>query len=207
MTWRRRQHQHAARRPLAALVGALVAVALTAAPASAGVGPAHSEHHCVSPTGHDLNDIHDTPYQIATEFCPVVVGEPWALTSLWITATDHSRIPPGYVPSQPTPIEDFVAKVAGVRYVIDAGTRQERTYTRTAAEVLQPRDLPDIGLPTMGIFSLFRPLSVGSHTVDMFVTMSADHWDGIDLDPGGNLLPAGEIHWLARSFEFVRPTR
>lgn len=60
-----------------------------------------------------------------------------------------------------------------------AGTRQEPGPRQDAGDVVQTglrtRERP---LPMIGIVAVLRPLPVGPHTVDIFVTMSADHWDG-----------------------------
>ena len=37
-----------------------------------------------------------------------------------------------------------------------------------------------------------RALEQGTHRVDIYVLLWADHWDGFDDDPAENLLPAGE---------------
>jgi hypothetical protein len=180
----------------------LASLTLSAVPASAGP-PAAEE--CVHPDGVNLNQLHSTPERIVTDVCTVVAaGERWAPATGWLTNTSHEAIPAGYVPARPTPIEDFNSKVLTVRYVVDAGTRQQRTYSFSAAEALQTGlTHPPSGLPLTGIVTVLRPLSVGSHTVDIYVTLSTDHWDGFDVDPAFDLIPAGENHWAHYTFEVV----
>jgi hypothetical protein len=101
-----------------------------------------------------------------------------------------------------TPIEDFSPKVVTVRYVVDAGTRQERTYWFHPADVLQTGlTHPPTGLPLTGFIAVFKPLPVGAHTVDIYVTLSADHSDGFDVDPTADLIAAGKTHWAHYTLE------
>ncbi len=174
---------------------------------AAGFGrpPAGADQHCISPQGFDLNELHDTPHQIITHFCTVAeAGRRWVPAEAWITNLTHEVIPDDYVPAAPTPIEDFHTKLVGVRYIVDVGTRTERTYTFAATEVLlRGLTWPGTDLPMAGLDAVLRPLPVGQHTVDIFVTMSADHWDGFGADPTANLLPAGDIHWAHTTFDVV----
>ena len=59
-------------------------------------------------------------------------------------------------------------------------------------------------LPMTGILPVLKPLSVGAHTVEIFLTLSTDHWDGFGLEPSENLVPAGVTHWASTTFD-VRP--
>ncbi len=83
-------------------------------------------------------------------------------------------IPSDYVLVRLTPIEDFNAKFVGVRYVVDAGTRQERSYSFTAAQVLRTGfTVPGTDYPMSAILGVLHPLPPGAHTVDVFWTLSA----------------------------------
>lgn len=193
------RRRRAMRRAIALPIAIMTALALQAGQASAG----DSERHCMSPFGFDLNEFHATEVRIVTDFCTTVLaGEQWIPAVLWVTNNTHEVIPDGYEPSRPTPIEDFNAKVLGARYVVDAGTGQERVYTFRAGEILQSGLIfPGFDLPGSALLPVLRPLSVGPHTVDIFVTMSAVHWDGFGDDPAENRLPAGETHWKQIAFE------
>jgi hypothetical protein len=50
-----------------------------------------------------------------------------------------------------------------------------------------------------------HPLPPGDHTVDEYVTLSADFWDGLGLDPTMNLIPAGESLAVSVQFRVVKP--
>lgn len=195
-------------RTLTTMFVAALSLSLAVALPGAAVGRTSdtAPHHCINPEGHDLNELHDTPLRIVTDFCTVtVVGERWIPAAGWVTNTSHEVIPDGYVPSRPTPIEDFNAKFAGARYVVDIGTRQERTYTFTADQILQTGlTFPGTDYPQTAFLPTLKPLSPGPHTIDIFVIMDADHWDGFDVDPA-DLVPAGETHWTHTAFHTVTP--
>ena len=172
-----------------------------------GAGPASAappDRHCVSPEGIDLNALHATWHRIVTGFCPVVLaGEHWVPAGGWVTNATHELIPAGYVPAAPTPIEDFNAKFVTAPYVVDAGTRQERAYTFGSGILQKGLSYPGTPLPMTGFLAVLGPLSVGTHTVDLYVTLGADHWDGFGLDPSSDLIPAGVTHWPRTVFEVV----
>ena len=86
--------------------------------------------HCVGGDGTDLNEFYGVSETIVATFCPRLrTGEHWTTTSRWFVAESYGQVPPGFVPAPgATPLDDFRAKFVGVRYVIDSGTRQERTY-------------------------------------------------------------------------------
>ena len=96
------------------------------------VSPAQaSAEHCIHPNGTDLNVLYGISAQLVNPFCKQVdSGEYWVATgaSPWLVNTSFEAIPEGFVPAGSTPLEDFHAKFVGVKYVIDAGTRQERAY-------------------------------------------------------------------------------
>ena len=86
--------------------------------------------HCLAFDGTDLNELYGVSETIVATFCPQLgTGEHWTTTSRWFVAESYGQVPPGFVPAPgATPLDDFRAKFVGVRYVIDSGTRQERTY-------------------------------------------------------------------------------
>ena len=161
------------------------------------------EPHCVHPERGDLNEFLGTHRRIITGFCTeAFVGERWIVPALWTTNTTHEVIPEGYTPSRPTPMEDFNAKFVSVRYVVDAGTRHERTYRFRAAQSLHTGfTVPGTDLPMSFVHAELPPLPAGTHTVDILWTVSADHWDGFGADPSANRFPAGETH--CSHIEFV----
>jgi hypothetical protein len=176
------------------MVALVVAMVLLGDQTGAAAKPA--ERHCFHPGGADMNEVSDTSHRIITPFCTVaLVGERWIPAASWATNTTYEVIPEGYTPSRATPIDDFNAKFVGARYVIDVGTKFERTYFFSASEVLQTGlTVPGTDFPMSAIMAVLPPLPAGPHTVDILLTISADHWDGFGLDPSANLFPAGEIH-------------
>ncbi|HVE91496.1 MAG TPA: hypothetical protein VNE62_04210 [Actinomycetota bacterium] len=166
-----------------------------------------SGEHCFTPGGADLNQLHGTDARIVAPFCrEVLAGERWIPAAAWVANSHYEVLPAGYVPAAPYPIEDFNAKFVRARYVIDRGSRQERSWTFLASEVVREGlTYPGTDLPMSALIAVLRPLPVGRHSADIFVTMSADHWDGFGDDPAVDLVRAGETHWASVSFT-VRPS-
>jgi hypothetical protein len=105
------------------------------------------------------------------------------------------------VPARSEPVDDFVSKLAGIKFVIDAGTATEQVLvispsgsvrTDINAEQLQPGAW-GAPYPMASMLPRLRPLSVGEHTWQPFVMLSAMHCDGFAADIELNCLPAGEI--------------
>jgi hypothetical protein len=142
----------------------------------------------------------------------VSAGDFWIPVTQWFTNTPDPGLPGipltypvGYAPAFPTdPLRDFRSKLVSVRVVVDPGTSQERNYiyvdplniTRAVTcgaffgtGGCDPIDDAPGAIPIPKI----NPRSVGSHRVKVFWTLSADHWDGLGVDPDENFLPAGEF--------------
>jgi hypothetical protein len=88
-----------------------------------------------------------------------------------------------------------------VKYVIDPGSRQERTVVFPNDEPLFTADLDvDDGLVRVvpGTGDPLHPLRVGAHEVDVYWVFSAMHCDGVgdDTTPGFNCFPAGETLYV-----------
>lgn len=154
------------------------------------------ENHCVAPNGLDANEFYGVSQQIVSPFCTQVdAGEHWTVWAFWLTSESFDTVPNGFVPTGSTPLEDFLAKFVGVRYVIDPGTRQERhlffpANGRTFAAPTPVR--PGLLVVTPLTFTIARPLSVGDHVVRVSWVMSDTHCDGLGDDPAINCIPAGE---------------
>jgi hypothetical protein len=166
-----------------------------------------TENHCITPAGDDLNEILGTPDAFIAPFCTEAhVGDRWrAVLRIQVAGADFA-FPAGYVPSQFPLDDDFLGKFVSGRYVVDAGTGRERTYTFSADQlVVQTGAVPDgTGFVRWTTPSL-HPLPPGQHSVDEYVTLSADFWDGLGVDPGINLIPAGESLAGSVQFDVVRP--
>lgn len=188
-------------RAIAAL--AMIGVLLSIGQAAAGAKPAN--RHCIHPSGADMNAVAGTNDRIITSFCTVaLVGEHWIPESHWITNTAYEFIPPGFTPLFPSPMDDFKAKFTGGRYVVDAGTTKERTYKFTASQILKTGfTVPGTNFPLAEIMPVLHPLPPGPHIVDIFLSISADTWDGLGVDPAANLWPAGEKYCTRYAFTVV----
>jgi hypothetical protein len=192
-------------------------------------GPKAWENHCLTPFGgykggefFDLNELFGrTEAFVHPRFCPEVdAGERWIVgrgcVAFWITHTEHGNYPPGYVPSGATPMADFLSKLT-VKVVVDPGTKHERTHLYRYADdpgiaMTIPLGENPVGapedLPIASLIPRNRPLPIGTHVVDVYVIMSADHWDGLGTDPEFNLLPAGErLVTAGNRFEVVPRSR
>lgn len=191
-------------RSVALGVAVAASLVLAAAPAS-GALPTR-DNNCIHPSGVSFNELFDVPEQFVNPVCTgLTAGEHWRPTVGWFAAeTDDAVYPPGYVPLYANPIDDALAKLM-IKMVIDGGTNHEKTYLFTPDEAvafvrihqLNPAfpDMPGFFLiPRMG------PLSVGHHTHEMILVLSAQHCDGTTTDEAVSCLPAGEFS------VFVRPT-
>jgi hypothetical protein len=83
-----------------------------------------------------------------------------------------------------------------VKYVVDPGTAQEKTYVfknkRHLWTGVNLDGFPVVNTLTMGTL---QPLSVGQHVVKTFWLFSAMHCDGFGDVLLANCIPAGETHY------------
>ena len=165
-----------------------------------------SGNHCISPAGEDLNEVFATRDAFVAPFCTEVhTGDRWrAILRIQVAGSDQV-FPAGYVPSQTLLDEDFLAKFVSARFVVDAGTAQERSYTFPASElVIQTGALPDGSRFVRWVTPSMHPLPPGDHTLDEGGTLTADFWDGLGLDPAINLIPAGESFAGSVQFQVIK---
>ena len=183
---------HPIRRLLGAVGTAALLLASTATPAAA---EAESRaNHCINPIGIDLNEVYETNDAFVTPFCgDGYAGDWWRPLIRWVGASNHDVIPETYEPIGETPQLDFLAKLASARYVVDAGTPGERTFTFTANQLLIATGSLADDTAFVAYTPRLRPLPPGDHTIDLYATMSAETWDGLSLEPE-SYLPAGEQH-------------
>ena len=189
------------RRPALGVALVVLGALLTVAPTTA-IARERAGNHCVNLGGDDLNAIFGTTDAIVAPFCTEVgVGDRWR-AALRLNVAGADRVfPAGYEPSRPHLDDDFLVKFVSMTYVIDAGTRRERVLAfPTSRLVLRTGALPD-GTRFIGWVSpRFSPLPPGDHTVDQYVTLSDDFWDGLGRDPVINSIPDGQS--FAASFTF-----
>ena len=82
-------------------------------------------------------------------------------------------------------------------FVVDPGTRQQRSYRYPAQDIMDVRTIQDF-LPVTGpdwrialFLAKLPPLPPGDHRVEADIEMSARHCDGLGTDPAFNCLAAG----------------
>jgi hypothetical protein len=200
--------------PYAVAVAMLAAVTLIAVPqavaptdaAAAHVAPS-PDHVCATADGTNTNRLYRISERIIDpSFCArALAGERWVeATPSWFTAAGAKGAvyPAGYRPERPDPIDDFNAKFAGVRFVQDPGTAAERTFA-FGREALRTGFVRSDGRPFSTVVSgVFPPLSVGRHSTAVYLTMTADHCDGLGTDRHHNCLPKGTFLYTVAWFTF-----
>lgn len=169
-------------------------------------------NHCISPSGTDLNLALGISAQIVAPTPPflsgcdkVGSGEQWTVAGqVWTMAQTFEEVPGGFVPAGDTPLADFLAKFEAVKYVIDRGTKQEKTVAFPNSNALVLAD-PDEGLDIVTATTLgtLKPLPVGKHVVESYWVFRAMHCDGIVANVDENCLPAGETLFIRVRFEVV----
>jgi hypothetical protein len=159
---------------------------------------------CITPTAVSVNERWGIADAVVAPFCTQVnSGRRWVPSNAWFMNTAFDAVPPSFVAQGATPVQDFVAKFVGVKYVVDAGTNKEKTYVFPNDEslgiLLNVEGFDVVNSITLGSL---KPLSVGDHTIDSYFIFSAMHCDGLPPgDPDQNCLPAGET--LFSSVEFT----
>jgi hypothetical protein len=182
------------------LSATLLAVAVGQASAGRDDPPGDRDaNHCINSSGVDLNELYGVSDQFRNFNCRgVSAGEHWIFGPLtWIVDDGvGSLYPPGYVPVSPNPIDDFAAKLVAVKVVVDGKAQvfspSEALRTDITFEQLEPDGVADPG-PMASMLPRLRPLSVGVHTFQPFIVLSAMHCDGIAPVEEENCLPPGEI--------------
>jgi len=163
----------------------------------AGTSAGNSEgNHCIFPGGTDFNEVWGVSEAIVWFNCTTVgAGQDWRVGQGWGMEATFKKVPKGFVPAGATPLDDFLAKFVGVKYVVDPGTARERVYRFTDVSRLLVGPGAAVNGVTMGTMNA---LSVGSHAVEAYWTMSATHCDGFVK---GGCLPAGDSLAFASTFE------
>jgi hypothetical protein len=187
----------ASTRLLVALIAAIIVVT-TASTASAS----RTANQCIAPDGTDLNQFYNFSDQIVAPFCTQVdAGENWSVVARWFVNFTFASAPDGFVPAGTTPVEDFLAKFAGVKYVLDPDTSHEKVYLLKNKRHLwagSANGFPLFNTLTMGTL---QPLSVGPHVVKTYWLFSAMHCDGFGDVLLVNCFLAGETLYSTIPFE------
>ena len=122
------------------------------------------ENHCITFGGIDLNQFYGVSEQLVAPGCSQIgSGEPYRVWAGWWMNSSFAAVPSEFVPAGDTPLEDFVAKFVAVKYVVDPGTAQEKTYIVPNRGQLWTGilfGLPHVNTLTLGVL---KPLPVGQH--------------------------------------------
>jgi hypothetical protein len=156
---------------------------------------------CVTPTDIDLNERYGVSEAIVAPFCAEIgSGRRWTVTNAWFMSPAFDAVPAGFVPEGDTPLEDFILKLVGVKYVVDPGTKHEKTYVFPNDESLGIVSDVDADVANTVTLGALKPLSVGGHVVDSYFVLRAMHCDGFGDDVAMNCLPAEETLFSTVSF-------
>lgn len=178
----------------------LMAQTLTGGPAAAAPGGApgpgnpqaqsassKGENHCYSSDGIDVNVLLGVTEAVAFPGCPSLrPGQAFVPLGVWAMASSYETSP-GYDTAGRTPAEDFLAKLGSVRFDIDPGTRQARTYEFDGHEIVRllsdEQWEPSNATGLVGAFfrPVLHPLPVGEHRYEFTIEMSGRHCDGLGL--------------------------
>jgi hypothetical protein len=121
-------------------------------------------------------------------------------------------VPEDFEPAGDTPLEDFLAKFMAVKFVIDPGTKHEKTvvFPNDGNLFTGPASLFGDAPPGWTVASpvtlgALKPLPVGKHAVRVLWRLSAMHCDGIADVVDENCLPGGEefVYSFVPAFEVV----
>jgi hypothetical protein len=183
----------------------IVSLGIVVATLSMGVTGASADatavKHCITPTAVDLNERWGISDAIVAPFCiEVNSGRRWVPSSSWFMNSAFDAAPAGFAPAGATPLADFVAKFIGVKYVVDPGTKQEKTYVFPKEDILGIFHVPGTDIVNPMTLGSLRPLSVGDHVVDTYMVFSAMHCDGFSAVVEESCLLAGENLYQSVAF-------
>ena len=95
--------------------------------------------------------------------------------------------------------------------VVDGGTPQEKTSVFSAAEAVRTDITLDQlvpgapSLPMASVLPRMGPLSVGEHTFELVLVLTAQHRDGLGVVVEDNCIPAGETPLGVRPIVITTP--
>jgi len=176
------------------------------------------DNHCdLSDIGipRDLNEELGYPGKILHPYCvnglSMKAGTFYTpLTDPWYTNASDSGVPieypDDYTPSKAEPMDDFLSKLV-INYIVDEGTRQEKTYTFDAVgnTIINPWYLIYVGdnplFRHVWVLGTLHPESVGTHAVHILLSMTARHCDGLGIVESDNCIEPGVFYDVIRTFE------
>lgn len=195
-------------------IGASVDLAAPAQPADAS---GRHPPDCVVPWGIDWSDVlHINNAALVSPDCTVVrAGDPYIPEVLWITNTEDGiaggpvLYPPGYTPRRSAPMDDFLHKLEGVRYVVQPGNVEFSFNASKLERKLTVDDLyrgsgqftpPQLVWPATALLGQLPALPAGAYSADIHFIMSDTHCDGQHADFAESCLPPGDSLALTRQF-------
>jgi hypothetical protein len=199
----------------------LVALLTAAGPAHAralpgaggrGFDPASDTegNHCLAPGG-DANQTLGVSEQIVgAPGCSVVnSGEFYVPLNYWFTNFSFAVVPDGFTSEHDTPMEDFLAKVVSIRFVVDADTHKERTFVFAAGDIVKLDTFDEFlpwfpPFPVVHFLAKLPPLPPGDHSVQTFWTVSSLHCDGFGTAYRTNCFPPRETEYSRIRFAVVK---
>jgi hypothetical protein len=199
------------RRLATSCVTAAVLLIACLAVGTAGAAAGKTGSDCIIQTGVgpvDLNAFYGVSAQIVIPPCNrIASGQRWTVGAIWTMNFSFASTAPEFVPAGSTPLADFLAKFSSLKYVVDPGTDEQKTYVVPNGPKLWIGASPvGNGLPTVNTLTLttLPPLSVGTHVVAAYWTFSRMHCDGLGsmvtsgqiAGSGANCITAGEhLYW------------
>jgi hypothetical protein len=164
---------------------------------------------CVSASGMTLKQQYGYSAAVITSNCTEVpAGQKWAASVPWVVHSRFDQKPSGFTTDHGTPVDDFRKNLAGIEYVVDAGSAYQSNRSFPGDNNLWVGELPTApGLPAINTVSLgsLDPLPLGTHTVDVSWKLTAPHCDGFTADQGSSCLPQGETLVKRITFKVVDP--
>lgn len=179
---------------------------------------------CVTSWGVDVNAVLGTDIEIITgeTGCDTEIAahRHWAqLLVFWFNDPGGSEAvpllyPPGYVPLDRDPMQDFLKRVESFTYVLQPSGRTFTYTTHHLKQHLYPASLVAVfggsgqfpeawnKLRTLTVLPPLPPLQPGAYTTSVSVTFSQAFCDGTSDDPAA-CLPAGTTPFYAREFTAV----
>jgi hypothetical protein len=176
-------------RGLRIVVATLSLIAAIGIPA--GVAAAKGVDHClVGDT--DLNVLYGVAEPVVWYPCPNVdVGTRFRANEVWGMAPTFGDLPPGFVPGGATPLDDFLAKVTSLTWVVDGGTRLEQRFTFTNMGDLFTHADADGSFVSGATLGTLPPLKGGKHVLQAVWSFRATHCDGM----GGCVGPGDQFEF------------
>lgn len=152
---------------------------------------------CLRPDGTSVQQFAGLSVSVVLPFYPgcdtIKSGATWTTGFGWYATKSWEGIPAGYVPVGSAPIQDFVSHLVSARILVDAGTPEEFSVVWPNSPALLLYADAQYDYASGITLGTIRPLSVGRHTLQRFITLSGVTCDGTSADPNLSCAPGGEL--------------